>query len=510
MDDEQIRAYYTGHPFFDVGLATITSFAKKTNPRELTANDLEAAAQFIEQNYTRPPLKGTLTMAFTSNAWFAQYAFDPDRPGLSPDERTASFAERQMWGDRHLRQWRATASTTAERCVFTGAPTIAVALSKSQIEGRAGRAQMPLLQGNDSINFFANGDPGIPISAPALLALQWLPMGCAKSGLGLLAVHSEDNDLTFAFANRFRDENVRSMALAQASGDTKLPGATRSLRTLLISTLLELEEERRLQQKGIVPASVTAYNFNNGKAPDLQLYFLPTQVVTFLRLANSSTFKAAWSEIVRRGWPIAKANGKGDKQQSDSPKEPRYNTLYEDLFTLPEQAPRFVRTYFLRIPHRTRQEGDPRTAYSLSHELTLVSWPLVALFLERIMGMEQKRIEAIRDFGDKLAHYTRQRGGSRFLRMMLTENNPNYLRGRLVKANLDTIKAGEQQLFDMNGYIEVFEEGEEVYRVDWRLARDLVLMRMIDQLKDWLTQHPDALPDTQGDEEEEEGDGPGE
>ena len=68
--------------------------------------------------------------------------------------------------------------------------------------------------------------------------------------------------------------------------------------------------------------------------------------------------------------------------------------------------------------------------------------------------MEQKRIEAIRDFRDKLARYTRQRGGPRFLRMMLTESNPNYLRGRLVKANLDMIKAGEPQLFDMDGYID--------------------------------------------------------
>ena len=34
-------------------------------------------------------------------------------------------------------------------------------------------------------------------------------------------------------------------------------------------------------------------------------------------------------------------------------------------------------------------------------------------------------------------------------------------------------------------------------------------MRMIDQLKDWLSQHPDALPDTQGDEGEEGSNDPG-
>lgn len=500
MDDERVGVDYTGHPFFDIGLATITAFAGKNDPRELTTTDLDAAASYIEENYTRAPLKGALTMAFTSNAWFVQDAYNPDRPELTSEQRATRLALRELWGGRHLRQWRADNNTSAERCVFTGLPAVAVVLSNSLPEGRAGRAQIPLLQGDDSINFFANGMSGIPVSGIALLALQFFPLGCAKTGIGLLAVHSEDNDLTFRFARRFKSQNDRGLALAQANGETKLPGSARSLRTLLVSTLLEIEEERRLQQKGDVPASVTAYNFNNGKSADLQLYHLPMQVVDFLRVANSSGYKAAWVEIIQRGWQIAKANGKDDKQ-------PRYNTLYEDIFTLPEQAPRFVRTYFLRVPRRIRQEGDPRTAYSLSQELTLVSWPLVALFLERIMGMEPKRIAAIRDFGDRLAHYTRQRGGPRFLRMMLTENNPNYLRGRLVKANLDAIKAGEPQLFDMDGYIDVFEEGEEVYRTDWRLARDLVLMRMIDQLKDWLTQHPDALPETQDGEDEKEGNG---
>lgn len=509
MDDERIGVGYTGHPFFDIGLATLTAFAEKTNPRDLTAIDLEAAAKYIEDNYTRPPLKGAFTMAFTSNAWFVQDAYNPDRPELTADQRTARLALRELWGDRHLRQWYADNSASSEHCIFTGLPAIAVVLSNSLPEGRAGRAQIPLLQGDDSINFFTNGVSGIPVSGIALLALQFFPLGCAKAGIGLLGVHSEDDDLTFRFARRFKGQNDKNLALTQASGETKLPGSVRSLKTLLVSTLLEVEEERRLQQKGTVPASVTAYNFNNGKSADLQLYELPMQVVDFLRVANSSTYREAWVEIIRRGWQTARASGRGDKQQSEFPKEPRYNTLYEDIFTLPEQAPRFVRTYFLRIPRRTRLEGDPRAAYSLRRDITLVSWPLVSLFLERIKGMEQKRIEAIRDFGDKLAYYTRQRGGSRFFRTMLTENNSNYLRGRLVKANWDSIKAGEPQLFDMDGYIEVFEEGEEVYRADWRLARDLVLMRMIDQLKDWLTQHPDALPDTQSDEEEEEGDGSG-
>ena len=499
MDNERIGVNYTGHPFFDVGLAVMTAFAGKTDPRELKEADLEKVAQYIEQNYTKAPLKGAYTMAFTANAWFAQFAYDPERPGLTPEERAASQAKRELWGGHHLRQWRTDSDLSIERCVFTGLPAVTVVLSNLLPEGRAGRAQIPLLQGDDSINFFTNGYPGLPVSGLALLALQCFPLGCAKTGIGLLAVHSEDNDLTFHFANRFKMQNDKDVTLAQTSGETKMAGTVRSLKTLLIATLLEIEDERRLQQKGEVPASVTAYNFNNGKTPDLYLHHLPMQVINFLRTANSSTYKTAWSAIVQRGWQFAKSNNKNNKKD-DQPDtaawEPRYNFLYEDLFSLPENAPRFVRTYFLRIPYRTKQEGDPRTTYSLREETTLVSWPLVTLFLERIIGMEQKRIEAIQAFGDKLALYTRKRGGTRFLRMMLIERNPNFLRGRLVKANLDTIRANDPELpelFSMDSYIDVFEEGEEVYRSDWLLARDLVLMRMIDQLKGWLTQHPDAI-----------------
>jgi CRISPR-associated protein Cst1 len=108
--------------------------------------------------------------------------------------------------------------------------------------------------------------------------------------------------------------------------------------------------------------------------------------------------------------------------------------------------------------------------------------------------MDQDRIARIAALGDGLAAYVRQQGGKRFFRSFFTEQNPAYFRTLLIKANMAHIRAGQPALFDMGMYIDVFEEGYEVMRPDWRLARDLVLMRMIDQLKDWLACTPDALP----------------
>ncbi|MGQ9877239.1 MAG: type I-B CRISPR-associated protein Cas8b1/Cst1, partial [Chloroflexus sp.] len=75
----QIRS--TGHPFVDVGFATMTAFVGKQRVADLDAADFQRIADYIEANYVRQPLRSFLTVAFTSNAWFAQSAFNPDRPG---------------------------------------------------------------------------------------------------------------------------------------------------------------------------------------------------------------------------------------------------------------------------------------------------------------------------------------------------------------------------------------------------------------------------------------------
>src|SRR5436305_998368 len=86
------RLTFTGHPLVDVGLATITAFAGKVDPSAVTADDLSDVAEYIEENYTRNPLRSFLTVAFTSNAWFVQDAYNPDKPDLTDEERQARRA----------------------------------------------------------------------------------------------------------------------------------------------------------------------------------------------------------------------------------------------------------------------------------------------------------------------------------------------------------------------------------------------------------------------------------
>src|SRR5690554_3907756 len=102
---------FTGHPFVDVGIATIAAFVNRRNIEDITDDDLAQVADYIEANYVRPPLRGHLTMAFTSNAWFIQDAFNPDKPDLSAEKRKERSATRALWAARHIRQWQQEAAS---------------------------------------------------------------------------------------------------------------------------------------------------------------------------------------------------------------------------------------------------------------------------------------------------------------------------------------------------------------------------------------------------------------
>lgn len=476
---------YTGHPLYDIGVATITAFADRSDPAQVTEGDLAAVVDYITREYTRNPLKSFLTVAFP-NSGFTQPAFE------KTPERRLEYAQRV------LRNYGADAPTLAARCVFTGDPAVATVFGDkdSLPPGRAFRQHIPLVTGEEIINFHPYGDAGIPVSGKALLAIQAFPLGCAKVAGRLLAVHSDNEELMLHFATSFLTENRRLIQLAQQAGSSKLEEARYSQRTLLVDTLLRADRLQREARQDDRPFSLTAYHLtNSGQGVDLDIYYLPLQVTGFLSDMFQAQYRDDWTVIVQRAWEVAPPK-KGGKPTTDF--QPRRNYLYEDLFGLPNYAHHFLRTYFLRVAMRYARanQGDPRSGYSPRNETGLVSWRITARFLRRIMNMETDRIEAIRNLGDRLADYVSRENDRRFFRDFFTERRYGYFRTALIKANIAHVRRGNPPLIALDPYIAVFEEGDDVASADWQLARDLVLIRMIEQLhhQGWLGAHPDALP----------------
>jgi len=221
----------------------------------------------------------------------------------------------------------------------------------------------------------------------------------------------------------------------------------------------------------------------------------------FLSHIVSPDYKPGWDAIAGRAWRLSRPK-KGGKEETEEDARPRRNLLYEDLFRLPENARVFVRRYFLRIPIRTRFEDDPRRTYSLRDEADLVSWKLTELFLRKVMTMDTERIQQIRDLGDRLATYVNTENDRKFFTTFFAERNYEFFRTALIRANMTWVRHGHPPLITLDPYIQVFEEGDEVARSDWRLARDLVLIRMVEQLyqQEWLGKHPEAIPEVSEEE----------
>lgn len=472
----------------DVGVATITAFVGKNDPSKLTHEDLDAIANYMARNYIVDPLKSFLTVAFP-NSGFTQPAYDKN-----PEKR-------KQYAAKVLRAFEPDKPKLNERCVFTGQPAVALSLDVDDklTPGRTFRQHIPLITGEGVINFHPYGDAGLPISGEALLAIQAFPLGCAKVAGRLLAVHADDPTFTFKFARRFLEGNRKAIQTAQEGGQKKLPENPYRASTLLIETLLEIEKELEIAERKQA-VSITAYHLSNsGQGVSLDIYHLPMEITDFLKEVMRPDYRQSWDAIRARGWEIVQGKRfrRGEEESEEKQAQPTYNVLYEDLFRLPGNAVGFIRRYFLRVPVKIKKPGDPRGTYSLKTEAHLVSWKLTELFLRKVMLMEKSRLEQIRNLGDKLAEYIRTENDRRFFHSFLTVDHYSNLRALLIRLSVALLKKGQSPVLTLDSFIQIFEEGEDLPRTDWRLARDLVLIRMIEKLYElgWIQAHVEELPE---------------
>jgi CRISPR-associated protein Cst1 len=442
--------HYTGHPLLDVGVAVITAYADKTNPTDVTENDLAKIATYIEREYGKNPMKAFLSVIFP-NSGFTQPAFDKQ-----PEKRVA-YARSVLLG------WRSELPVLDERCVFFDIPAIS----------RVYRETIPLVGAESGYNFYAEGASGLPVSGLALLAIQAFPLGGVKCSGRVLIMHAEDPELTYYFASQALRANRAYLNLAAQAAkydDAKYP------RTQIIERLMQAEVERQDRDVG----SITAYHLTNyGTNAAVDIYYLPLQITRFLSYITDATYRSAWQRLVGQAW-----EGNAVEPERDVFNLPaRRNVLYEDLFALPQDSRRFLRTYILRTPRVRKSKDDPRAGYQLLNDLDMVSWPLTRLFLKEVMNVDETRIEAIRTMADQLADYIDEHGDQRLFRTLLYGGNRGVdyqeLRTRLIRADYDVL-SDDKQLFSFDLFLAVFENSNSQYT--WVLARDLLLIRIIERL----------------------------
>ena len=307
---------YTGHPFVDVGAATLTAFAEKERPEHLTSDDLQVAAEYMEKVYMGKHMNSFLVCVFPNSAY------------VNP---TSGADKKQQFLDFHLYGFRQAATPEAPPCVACGQRAL----------GPTFRQHVPLLTGEDVLNFFPNAQPGLPLCGACLLAIAALPLGALKCSGRALILHADDDSITLDFAREHLERNRRLLQLA--GGNSKYP-APRCARGRGAAVCLGERQRRREAKRG---HSLTAHFTNSGQGQHRYLPS-PSQLVDFVGQPREHA-TPAWNAVSGEPGGLAATPRTADTG----------TFFYEDLLRLPDNAPLFIRHTSARGISRSAQ-GDPR------------------------------------------------------------------------------------------------------------------------------------------------------
>src|SRR5579883_267839 len=267
--DWKSRMNWTSHALVDVGIASLCAMAERTRPGDLTEGDLDRITEELSAVYFGGAMISYLTCVFMNSAYV--------QPGMKD-------AGRQDYKERILKAYRqpSPAELAGTRCVFCGEPAVAL----------VHRGQIPLLTGEDTLNFYPAGRGGLPVSGDCLTAIQALPMGCKRVEGKLFAVHADNPELTIAMARRYVEDNRRLVALSRAGKITKESGPTEGLTrevsmgdkypdskspaSLITADLMDVLGQLRLVRTGSADfGSVSCYWLSSsGQGPFLDLFYL--------------------------------------------------------------------------------------------------------------------------------------------------------------------------------------------------------------------------------------------
>jgi CRISPR-associated protein Cst1 len=498
---------WTGHALVDVGIAALCAMTSKRNPASLTTADLDAATNEMERYYFSGVLSSYLTCVFMNSEY------------VQPGSGAKKNQSRKRYADRILRAYRAEPGEEAKGqvCIFSGMPATHL----------IHRGQMPLLTGEGVLNFFPSAAGGLFIAGRYLTALQALPLGGRRCEGKLLVAHSDNPELTLLLAKRFVEDNRRLLALAissalpnhegadanlereQASWDAakkraKYPDA-KSAFTLIASDVVEILQQRRQGVNLESPCSLQVYWLSSsGQGPSLDIFTVPSALVRFLDKVGRASTGRTWERVLARGWrtetqdqarPAKRGKGSGavvlvGPGRSRNAVLTDLLAVYADGFVDGGRAQQFVRRHlFWGFTPTVERFAD-------------CTWELADMFLEEVLGMSPDRIGRIREFADRIAAYVEDRNDISFFNAITRARYPSILRGELVKAQRRESRRG--LLFSLDQYLAVFEGEDGAGVTEWSLIRDLISIRLVEQLykSGWLT--ADKLSDEAAEEQDRE------
>lgn len=445
--------FTTGNPFVDTGQEMMAALAGVARSEKLSADEVHPLIPDLVQLYLREGWRKNLHTIF-------------------PNSKLVNGSVKQPKEEyqRLLENWFKLVISDESTKVPEGTPC---AISGSRANVYVGKMFLPMSDYSSS-NFQSGNSEGIPVSASVALALQFFPLALMKIGKMMALPHFSHAEAQAKWADRMAEGINWNEAVG--IGGVADVGTSRP-----VNAFFRLIERLVRDQTDFPTSSVTLYLFNNFNQVDYtsatEIHYMPSSVFGFIQAAENHNSGKDWHTVVWRGYP---ANRKIEDE--DDALRRFNNSVYWNLLN-----GRSISGFFIdrrsRCPVVRGNSG----------------WKLYSKYLEEIRGMDQNRIENLRELGDRIAPIVRDR--KRRLLALEGANSRGMLTDVLYRiATKDSVGRLDKPLITFDQLVTDLFPHDTEYS-DWREVKYLLLFRIYEQLFDELKDDPEYV-DTSEEEED--------
>lgn len=447
--------FTTGNPFVDTGQEMMAALAGVVRLEELSVEEVHSLIPELVQLYMREGWRKNLHTIFPNSKLV-------NGSVKRPKEEYQGLLE----------GWLKLVISDEAPKVPEGTPC---AISGTRANVYVGKMFLPMSDYNSS-NFQSGNSEGVPVSASVALALQFFPLTLIKIGKMMALPHFSEAKAQSEWADRMAEDiNWHEAVGIGGVGDV---GTSRP-----VNAFFRLIERLIQDQREFPTSSVTLYLFNNFNQVDYtsatDIYYMPSRVFSFIQGAMSQSGEDSWRKIVWRGYPPNR------KIEDEEEGLRRFNnSVYWNLLN-----DRSISGFFI-----DRRKRCPVVRGSSG-------WKLYSNYLEEVRGMDQNRIENLRELGDRIAPIVRD-NHKRLIALEKADRRGDFTRV-LYRISKDTMKRDEERPLITFDELVTDLFPHDIDYSDWREVQYLLLFRIYEQLFYELKDNPEYV-NTSDDGEEPE------
>jgi len=455
--DEPIGLRWTGNAVIDMGVAAAVLSENVDRPEDITRSQWNGLMHRLERDYASGLFRKPSMILLTNNT------FENPSFGKSPESRLAKIAEA-------FNLARGEAEPQEEVCTF---------FAERQAVVQAVRSDYPLLMGTGQINFYPHGTANLPLSELAYGCILALPLVSPIVSGRFMVLSSIDRSLFLRLCSVWKTDVEQELGILRQGGE----GVERKApKTHLLSALKDVYRRAAdLQESGVSqrPAGLTLYHLSNsGNGAAVDIYTVPPHVLGFIRRTQAQAYRHLFGALSKAFWRNAKGQFSGVEPEERERPVLR-NMIYESLPGLPREAPSFIRRFFLKYVRN--RVGVDQTLIVEDRDL----WLLLHLFLTEVMHMHKDRIEVLKHLADELASEIKENNDVPLYRDLMGKTKKGSYAAfsqLLARALRKRLERTNKLMFTSDQYLLALQEGDEIPRADWLLARDLVRVRCLEKL----------------------------